>query len=79
LNKNSRDNHVRAVQCSSSPRSCSPPCRWPLSNLDGAGITDAETLELALTAANRLTHEILIEFRDTASGKHGIVRGCRWA
>src|SRR5437867_7026974 len=29
------------------------------SNLDGAGITDAETLELALTAANRLTHEIL--------------------
>ena len=29
------------------------------SNLDGAGITDAETLTLALTAANRLTHEIL--------------------
>src|SRR5881396_786587 len=29
------------------------------SNLDGAGITDAETLELALTASNRLTHEIL--------------------
>ena len=29
------------------------------SNLDGAGITDAETLKLALTAANRLTHEIL--------------------
>jgi amino-acid N-acetyltransferase len=29
------------------------------SNLDGAGITDAETLQLALTAANRLTHEIL--------------------
>ena len=28
-------------------------------NLDGAGITDAETLKLALTAANRLTHEIL--------------------
>ena len=29
------------------------------SNLDGAGITDAETLKLALTASNRLTHEIL--------------------
>jgi len=29
------------------------------SNLDGTGITDAETLKLALTAANRLTHEIL--------------------
>ncbi len=29
------------------------------SNLDGTGITDAPTLNLALTAANRLTHEIL--------------------
>jgi amino-acid N-acetyltransferase len=29
------------------------------SDLDGAGITDAGTLNLALTAANRLTHEIL--------------------
>ncbi len=29
------------------------------SNLDGGGITDAATLKLALTAANRLTHEIL--------------------
>jgi amino-acid N-acetyltransferase len=29
------------------------------SNLDGAGITDAGTLQIALTAANRLTHEIL--------------------
>jgi amino-acid N-acetyltransferase len=29
------------------------------SDLDGAGLTDAETLKLALTAANRLTHEIL--------------------
>ena len=29
------------------------------SDLDGAGITDAETLQLALTAASRLTHEIL--------------------
>jgi len=31
----------------------------PPSNLDGSGITDAGTLKLALTAANRLTHEIL--------------------
>jgi amino-acid N-acetyltransferase len=29
------------------------------SNLDGGGITDEATLKLALTAANRLTHEIL--------------------
>ena len=29
------------------------------SDLDGAGITDEATLRLALTAANRLTHEIL--------------------
>ncbi len=29
------------------------------SNLDGSGITDEQTLAVALTAANRLTHEIL--------------------
>lgn len=29
------------------------------SDLEGAGVTDAATLRLALTAANRLTHEIL--------------------
>jgi amino-acid N-acetyltransferase len=29
------------------------------SDLDGTGVTDAATLSLALTAANRLTHEIL--------------------
>src|SRR5262245_27029058 len=29
------------------------------SNLDGSGVTDAATLQLALTAANRVTHEIL--------------------
>ncbi len=29
------------------------------SNLDGTGVTDRATLELALTAANRVTHEIL--------------------
>ena len=30
-----------------------------ISNADGTGITDATTLRLALTVANRLTHEIL--------------------
>src|SRR5579863_6644216 len=29
------------------------------SDLEGSGVTDAVTLDLALTAANRLTHEIL--------------------
>ena len=29
------------------------------SDLEGSGVTDAETLELALRAANRLTHEVL--------------------
>ena len=29
------------------------------SNLDGTGVTDAPTLQLAIDAANRLTHEIL--------------------
>jgi amino-acid N-acetyltransferase len=29
------------------------------SDLDGSGVTDAATLKLALTAANRLTHEML--------------------
>ena len=31
----------------------------PISNYDGIGVTDAGTLSLALTAANRLTHEIM--------------------
>lgn len=31
----------------------------PISNADGTGVTDAATLRLALTVANRLTHEIL--------------------
>ena len=33
--------------------------KFSASDLDGAGITDAATLQIALTAANRLTHEIL--------------------
>src|SRR5258708_1393487 len=31
----------------------------PASNYDGTGVTDAATLQLALDAANRVTHEIL--------------------
>jgi len=31
----------------------------PVSNADGTGITDEETLKIALTAANRITHEVL--------------------
>ncbi|MCC6353662.1 MAG: amino-acid N-acetyltransferase [Verrucomicrobiae bacterium] len=31
----------------------------PISNYDGSGITDPATLSVALTAANRLTHEIM--------------------
>lgn len=30
-----------------------------ISNADGTGITDAETLKVALTAANRITHEVM--------------------
>ena len=30
-----------------------------LSNADGTGVTDADTLKLALTAANRITHEVM--------------------
>lgn len=33
--------------------------RQAASNFDGTGVTDAATLQLALTAANRVTHEIL--------------------
>ena len=29
------------------------------SNIDGTGVTDAATLDLALTAANRVTHDVL--------------------
>jgi len=32
---------------------------FPASNLDGTGVTDAATLQLAIEAANRVTHEIL--------------------
>ena len=31
----------------------------PVSNIDGTGVTTTDTLQLALTAANRLTHEVM--------------------
>ncbi len=39
------------------------------SNLDGTGITDADTLQLSLNAANRVTHEILEGL--SANDQHG--------
>jgi len=41
------------IKCLAAEQSVTP------SNLDGSGITDEATLKLALTAANRLTHEML--------------------
>lgn len=46
------------------------------SNTDGTGVTDGPTLDLALTAANRLTHEILEGLSATdlrAASTNGIV------
>ncbi|HMO03273.1 MAG TPA: amino-acid N-acetyltransferase [Kiritimatiellia bacterium] len=37
----------------------------PYSDLDGMGITDADTLKLSVLAANRLAHDILEGLRDT--------------
>ena len=37
----------------------------PYSDLEGMGITDAETLKLSIMAASRLSHEILEGLRDT--------------
>src|SRR5437773_8175315 len=55
------------------------------SDLEGSGVTDAATLQLALTAANRLTHEILeglsaADLRGASTNAviahpYGIVRG----
>ena len=42
------------------------------SNTDGTGVTDAATLDLALTAANRVTHEILAGLAaNDLRGAHG--------
>jgi len=45
-----------------------------ISNDDGTGVTDAATLKLALTAANRLTHEIIEGF--TANGLRAAYANC---
>src|SRR5262249_52677387 len=44
------------------------------SNLDGTGVTDAVTLQLALTAANRVSHELLEGL--TATDLRGAVGNC---
>jgi amino-acid N-acetyltransferase len=46
-------------------KSLSESMNTPYSDLDGMGITDAETLNLSILAASRLTHEILEGLRDT--------------
>jgi amino-acid N-acetyltransferase len=45
-----------------------------ITNSDGTGVTDAVTLKLALTAANRLTHEIIEGF--TANGLRAAYANC---
>ena len=57
-----RSLNIRAIIChgaSAQIRALAGQQGIKASDLDGSGITDAETLKLALTAANRLTHEIL--------------------
>jgi amino-acid N-acetyltransferase len=44
------------------------------SNLDGTGVTDADTLQLALTAANRVAHELLEGL--SATDLRGAVSNC---
>jgi amino-acid N-acetyltransferase len=48
--------HIKALSESS---------KIPYSNLDGMGITDADTLKLAIDASSRLSHEIMEGLRDT--------------
>jgi amino-acid N-acetyltransferase len=45
-----------------------------ITNADGTDVTDETTLKLALTAANRLTHEIIEGF--TANGLHAAYANC---
>ncbi len=57
-----RSLNIRAVICHGAAaqiRALAEEQKFKVSDTDGSGITDAETLKLALTAANRLTHEIL--------------------
>ncbi|MSR64310.1 MAG: amino-acid N-acetyltransferase [Verrucomicrobiae bacterium] len=46
----------------------------PITDHDGTGVTDATTLNIALTAANRLTHEIIEGF--TANGLYAAYANC---
>ena len=57
-----RSLNIRVVICHGAAaqiRALAEQQRVKASDIDGSGVTDAETLKLALTAANRLTHEIL--------------------
>ncbi len=57
-----RSLNIRVVVCHGAAaqiRALADQQKIKASDSDGSGITDAETLKLALTAANRLTHEIL--------------------
>lgn len=57
-----RSLNIRVIICHGAAaqiRALAEQQRVKASDDDGSGITDAETLKLALTAANRLTHEIL--------------------
>jgi len=57
-----RSLNIRVVICHGAAaqiRALAEEQKVKVSDSDGSGITDAETLKLALTAANRLTHEIL--------------------
>ena len=57
-----RSLNIRVVICHGAAaqiRALAEQQKFKASDSDGSGITDSETLKLALTAANRLTHEIL--------------------
>jgi len=51
--------------CSVHIKALSEELKVPASDLDGMGVTDAETLRLSLLAANRLAHEILEGLSET--------------
>jgi amino-acid N-acetyltransferase len=51
--------------CSAQVRALSQEMNVPASDFDGMGITDAQTLKLAILASNRLTHEILEGLNET--------------
>lgn len=51
--------------CSTQIRALSDEMKAPASDFDGMGITDARTLQLAILASNRLTHDILEGLNET--------------